>query len=77
MRRICRYLPLCVLPLFCLQFANAQSGIDFGIGFGGVNAPAAKTGLDNALNPCTLGTVGCQRTPSLSSFVIGVGGGIL
>jgi hypothetical protein len=76
-RRICRYLPLFVLPLVCLQFANAQSGIDFGIGFGGVAAPAAKTGLDNALNPCTLGTLGCQSTPSLNSFVIGVGGDLM
>ena len=58
MRRICRYLPLFVLPLVGLQFANAQSGIDFGIGFGGANAPAAKTGIDTALNPCTLGSAG-------------------
>ena len=77
MRRICHYLPLFVLPLVCLQFANAQSGIDFGLGFGGVSAPAAKTGIDNALNPCALGTVGCQKTPSLSSFVIGVGGDLM
>ena len=77
MRRICRYLPLFVLPLVCLQFANAQSGIDFGIGFGGASAPAAKTGLDAALNPCTLGSAGCQSTPSLSTFMIGVNGDLM
>jgi len=72
---------LFVLPLVCLQFANAQSGIDFGIGFGGATAPAASTGLDLALNPCTLGsgTVAnpCQKTPSLSTFMIGVGGDLM
>ena len=77
MRRICRYLPLFVLPLVCLQFANAQSGIDFGVGFGGASAPAAKTGLDPTLNPCTLGSAGCQSTPSLSTFMIGVGGDLM
>jgi len=68
---------LLALPLVCLQFANAQSGIDFGVGFGGVSAPAAKTGLDSALNPCTLGSAGCQSTPSLNTFVIGVGGDLM
>ena len=77
MRRICRYLPLFVLPLVSLQFANAQSGIDFGVGFGGASAPAAKTGLDPALNPCNLGSAGCQSTPSLSTFMIGVGGDLM
>jgi hypothetical protein len=76
-RRICRYLPLFVLPLIGLQLANAQSGIDFGIGFGGASAPAAKTGLDTSLNPCNLGSVGCQSTPSLSSFMIGIGGDLM
>jgi hypothetical protein len=66
-----------VLPLLCLPFANAQSGIDFAVGFGGASAPAAKTGLDPALNPCTLGSAGCQSTPSLSSFMIGVGGDLM
>src|SRR5207248_3918855 len=49
----------------------------FGIGFGGASAPAAKTGLDAALNPCTLGSSGCQKTPSLSTFMIGVGGDLM
>jgi hypothetical protein len=75
--RICRYLPMFVLPLLCLQFANAQSGIDFGVGFGGASAPAAKTGLDASLNPCTLGSANCQKTPSLSTFMIGVNGDLM
>jgi hypothetical protein len=66
-----------VLPLVCLQFANAQSGIDFAVGFGGASAPAAKTGLDTSLNPCTLGSAGCQKTPSLSTFMLGVGGDLM
>jgi len=66
-----------VLPILCLQFANAQSGIDFGVGFGGAFAPAAKTGLDPALNPCIIGSATCQSTPKLSTFMIGVGGDLM
>jgi hypothetical protein len=79
-RRICRY-SLFVLPLICLQFANAQSGVDFAVGFGAAFAPAAKTGLDAALNPCVLGSGTaanpCQKTPSLSTFMLGVNGDLM
>jgi hypothetical protein len=76
-RRICRYLPMFVLPLVCLQFANAQSGVDFGIGFGGAFAPAAKTGIDQNLLSCTLGGSGCATTPALKNFMIGVNGDLM
>src|ERR1043165_5223847 len=60
-----------------MQLANAQSGIDFGIGFGGASAPAAKTGLDASLNPCIIGTSACQQTPSLSMFMLGFNGDLM
>lgn len=75
--RISRYLPLFVLPLLFLPFANAQSGVDFGIGFGGASAPSTKTGLDLNLNPCTNGTASCQSTPKLNNFMIGVGADLM
>jgi len=69
---------LFVLPLVCMQFANAQSGVDFGIGFGGAFAPAAKTGIDtNTLIGCTLGSVGCAATPKLSEFMMGFNGDLM
>ncbi len=77
MRRICRYLPLFVLPVVCLQFANAQSGVDFAVGFGGASAPAAKTGIDQNLLACSLGSSGCSSTPSLSTFMMGVSGDLM
>ena len=77
MRRICRSLSLFALPLLALQLANAQSGVDFGVGFGGAHAKAAKTGLDVNLNACTLGSAGCQSTPALSTFMMGVTGELM
>lgn len=82
MKRICRYLPIFVLPLACLSLANAQSGVDIGIGFGAVQAPAAKTGLDpNTLLACDLGSnptgSGCASTPSLSGFMMGFSGDLM
>jgi hypothetical protein len=81
-KRICRYLPLIVLSLVFLSLANAQSGVDIGIGFGGVSAPAASTGLDpNTLLSCQLGTnpsgAGCASTPSLSGFMLGFSGDLM
>jgi hypothetical protein len=76
-KRISRYLPLFVLPLVCLQFANAQSGIDLGIGFGGAFAPAAKTGIDPNLLSCTIGSSGCATTPALKNFMIGINGDLM
>ncbi len=82
MKQICRTLTLFALPLFCLSVAHAQSGVDIGIGFGAVQAPAAKTGLDpNTLLACSLGSnptgAGCASTPSLSSFMMGFSGDLM
>jgi hypothetical protein len=76
-RRFSRYLPLFVLPLVCLQFANAQTGVDIGVGFGAANAPATKTGLDANLSNCVIGSSGCQQTPSLNTFMIGFGADLM
>jgi hypothetical protein len=76
-KRICRHLPLIALPLLLLPLANAQSGIDFGIGFGAATAPAAKTGIDQNLLACSLGSVGCTSTPSLNSFMLGFNGDLM
>jgi hypothetical protein len=80
-KRICRYLPIFVLPLACLPLAHAQ-GVDFGIGFGAVQDKAASTGLDpNTLLSCQLGTnpsgAGCASTPSLSGFMLGFNGDLM
>jgi Outer membrane protein beta-barrel domain len=81
-KRICRYLPLLALPLIGLSLANAQSGVDIGVGFGAAQDSAAKTGLDpNTLNACPLGSnptgAGCTATPSLSTFMIGFSGDLM
>jgi hypothetical protein len=81
-KRICRYLPLFVLPLLCLSLANAQSGVDVGVGFGGAFTSAASNGLDpNTLQTCTIGSnptgAGCASTPSLSAFMLGFGGDLM
>ena len=56
MKRICRYLPIFVLPLACLPLAHAQAGVDIAVGFGAAQDSAATTGLDpNTLLGCTLG----------------------
>ena len=82
MKRFCRYFLLAAVLLACLPFAYAQSGVDIGIGFGAVQAPAASTGLDpNTLLSCTLGSnptgSGCASTPSLSTFMLGFGGDLM
>jgi hypothetical protein len=77
-RRICRYLPMFALPLLCMPFANAQSSVDVGIGFGAAQAPKAKEGLDTtSLLNCTIGTPGCAQTPSLSAFMMGFSGDLM
>jgi hypothetical protein len=76
-KRICRYLPLFVLPLLCLSLADAQSGVDIGIGFGGAQTTAAKTGLDGNLNACTIGSSGCTSTPDFSAFMLGFSGDLM
>jgi hypothetical protein len=71
------------LPLLCMQFANAQSSVDAGIGFGAAQAPKAKQGLVTDPNDpafllnCTLGTPSCTQTPSLSTFMLGFSGDLM
>ncbi len=77
MTRFSRYLPLFLLPLACVPFASAQSGVDFAIGFGGASAPAAKTGIDQNLLSCSLGSAGCASTPALSNFMMGFNGDLM
>jgi hypothetical protein len=73
-RRICRYFPLFLL---CASLATAQSGFDIGVGFGGSRAPAAETGITTDLQSCILGTLGCQPTPDLNSFMLGFRGELM
>jgi hypothetical protein len=72
-RRICRYFPVLVLLLFCVQFAGAQSFFDVGISFGAAQDKAASVGVDQGtLLNCALGsTTTCVPTPSLSAFMMG------
>jgi len=57
--------------------ASAQSSFDINVGFGAIQDSAAKTGLDQNLNSCALNSTGCTKTPSLNSFVIGLGGDLM
>ncbi len=77
MRRIARYLPLCLLALGSMQFAAAQSQFDVNIGFGAYHAKAQKSGIDSGGAFCTLGTTGCTAAPSLSGFFMGFGGSLM
>ncbi|HWC99246.1 MAG TPA: outer membrane beta-barrel protein [Candidatus Sulfopaludibacter sp.] len=77
MRRISRYLPLLFVLVCYIPFASAQSSFDIGVGFGAVQDKAASSGLDQNLNSCALGTAGCTQTPSLSSFMLGIGGDLM
>ncbi|MGA2741019.1 MAG: hypothetical protein ABSG65_26715 [Bryobacteraceae bacterium] len=84
MKRICRYLPFLSLPLLCVQFASAQSSVDFMLGFGTAHDKANGGGLDNALSAnafgaCTPGTgdAYCLNNPSLGGFFLGIGGDVM
>jgi len=74
-KRICRYLPLTILLLCCLQLATAQSLIDVNVGFGAANDKAATTGIDyttyGSCTPATSST--CSTTSGLSGFMMGFG----
>jgi hypothetical protein len=66
------------LLLLFMPFANAQSSVDVGIGFGAAQAPKANQGLDTTtLLNCTLGTPGCAQTPSLNAFMMGFSGDLM
>jgi hypothetical protein len=80
--RIFRYLPLLALPLFCVQFASAQSTFDFNLGFGAAQDKAAVGGIDTStqnLGPCSSATPSgdCITTSSLSGFVLSFGGNLM
>jgi hypothetical protein len=70
-KRISRYLPLVALPLFCIQFAHAQSGFDVNMGFGTYHAKSTGTSID------TFGDGTLYPTPSLGGFFLGFGGNLM
>ena len=74
MKRICRYLPLTILLLCCLQLATAQSLIDVNVGFGSANDKAPTTGL--VLDPTGTTFVSCTpaQNSACSSPTSGLGG---
>jgi len=71
--RICRYLSLLFLLLFCMQFANAQSQFDLNVGFGSAQDKSLGSVDVNTLNPCTTGSLQCATTPDLKNFMLGFG----
>lgn len=78
MRRFCRYFPLFFLLLFCIQFANAQSGFDVNLGFGAVQDKSAGSVDLSTLLPCaSAGSTNCASTPALSGFMLGVGANLM
>ena len=78
MRRICRYLPLSLLLLFCLQLASAQSAFDVNVGFG-THLDKSLGSVDiNTLNTCSsTSSATCSQTPDLSGFFMGFGGNLM
>jgi hypothetical protein len=83
-RRICRYLPLFFLLLFCIQLADAQSQFDIAVGFGAVQDKASTNGIEgdptsaNFFNGCAVGSTStCTAPKSLSGFMIGFQGNLL
>ena len=78
MRSIRHYLPLLVLLLVCLPFAQAQSQVDFNVGFGTAHASSLGSVDINTLNPCAnLSGEVCGSTPNLSGFFLGFGGNLM
>ncbi len=86
MNRALRYLPVFLLcVLLCVPFAQAQSAVDFNVGFGTARDSATGFGIDNlnsatnALGSCTPSSadVNCQATSGLGGFFLGFGGDIM
>jgi hypothetical protein len=71
MRKIGRFSTLLALPLLCIPFASAQSQLDVNVGFGTKTATSSDQVFD------TFGDGRLFRTPSLTSFFMGVGGKIM
>ena len=88
MRSIRYYLPLLLLLLVCLPIAQAQSSVDFNVGFGWAHAKSLGS-VDNSYfdagpppgptfgNPCTTASSSCQDTPALSNFMLSFGGNLM
>jgi hypothetical protein len=76
-RSIRHYLPLLVLLLICLPLAQAQSSVDFNVGFGTAHASSLGSVDINTLNPCSSASVACGNTPSLGGFFLGFGGNLM
>ena len=81
MRRIFHYLPLFFLLGFTMQLAEAQSAVDFAVGFGSATDSALSNGgIDsNTGNGCTVSsaTPSCIGANKLSGFMLGVGGNLM
>jgi len=77
-RSIRHYLPLLVVLLACLPLAQAQSSVDFNIGFGTAHASSLGSVDVNTLNPClNISGETCANTPDLSGFFLGFGGNLM
>ena len=78
MRSIRHYVPLLVLLMMCLPLAQAQSQVDFNVGFGWAHAKSLGLVDTSTLNPCSnLAGESCASTPDLSNFMLGFGGNLL
>jgi len=87
-KRIRRYLPLLFAPVFCIQFAAAQSRFDINMGFGAIQDKSNGNGIEgdfsgpNSFNfsgTCTVSPADptCAKTPALSGFFLGFGGDLM
>jgi hypothetical protein len=74
--RICRYFSLLFLLLFCIQFADAQSGFDVNVGFGSAQNKSLGSVDINTLNTCQAGGT-CASTPDLKGFFLGFGANLM
>ena len=85
MKRIYRYLPTLSLLLLGVPLANAQSSVDFMLGFGTAHDSSNGGGIDSALSisnaygVCTpgQGDIYCQSNPALGGFFMGIGGDVM
>jgi len=74
MKKLWFFAPL----LLCIPVAHAQNAVDLNIGFGGAWDSSNKNGIDDfTLGQCTSLTVTCDKTPSLSGFMLGFGGDVM
>jgi hypothetical protein len=77
-RSIRYYLPLFALLLVCLPLAQAQSSVDFNVGFGTAHASSLGSVDINTLDPCqNLAGEACGNTPDLNGFFLGFGGNLM